>query len=156
MRIELSKDALMIHNIMIQAFDMYKDDNVPSSALDETVETIEQGINNDEYAFIGYHNDIAVAMVRFKITNDQLYFYRLSVLPDYQGRGFAKKLLNTLEDYGRKHHLNQIACTVRLNISKNIYLYESTGYTITKKFVRVEPNNKKLDIVLMTKSLNVF
>jgi len=38
-------------------------------------------------------------MVRFLLKENGLYFYRLSVIPEKQGQGIAKKILKSLDDY---------------------------------------------------------
>ncbi|GED64487.1 hypothetical protein [Lysinibacillus fusiformis] len=45
------KDAPIIHEVMIQAFQEYAAAPPPSSALSETVESIEQGMQAGEQAF---------------------------------------------------------------------------------------------------------
>lgn len=70
---------------MIQAFQEYANATPPSSALSETVESIEQGIQAGEQAFIGYMEREPVAMVSFKLSTQGIYFFRLSVIPERQG-----------------------------------------------------------------------
>ena len=52
MKIVLAKatDAPMIHNLMIQAFNAYKDEIPPSSALEETVHSITLALEDRERA----------------------------------------------------------------------------------------------------------
>ncbi|EAZ86692.1 hypothetical protein P4645_05040 [Lysinibacillus fusiformis] len=68
------KDAPIIHEVMIQAFQEYAAATPPSSALSETVESIEQGMQAGEQAFIGYMGRQPVAMVRFKLSTQGIYF----------------------------------------------------------------------------------
>lgn len=56
MYIELSKHALVIHNIMLQAFIGYDQVRLPSSALKETIDSIQEGLDNGERAFKGFPN----------------------------------------------------------------------------------------------------
>ncbi|MED4889535.1 GNAT family N-acetyltransferase [Lysinibacillus fusiformis] len=70
--------------------------------MSETVEFIEQGIQAGEQAFIGYMEREPVAMVRFKLSTQGIYFFRLSVIPERQGargQGLAKVLLAKLEQF---------------------------------------------------------
>ncbi|WP_254664337.1 MULTISPECIES: hypothetical protein [Lysinibacillus] len=79
------KDVPIIHKVMIQVFQEYATAPPPSSALSETVESIEQGIQAGEQAFIGYMERVPVAMVRFKLSTQGIYFFRLSIIPERQG-----------------------------------------------------------------------
>jgi len=48
------KDAPIIHDVMLQAFKEYEHATPPSSALNETVESIKKDMERGEYAFIAY------------------------------------------------------------------------------------------------------
>lgn len=85
-----AKDASVIHNVMLQAFKEYKHAIPPSSALSETTESIEQAMEKGEHAFIGYIDRQPVAMVRFTLSAQRIYFIRLSVILEKQGKGLAK------------------------------------------------------------------
>ncbi|MGA3676645.1 hypothetical protein [Lysinibacillus agricola] len=69
------KDAPVIHRVMLQAFKEYEHATPPSSALSETVESIEQAIKKGEYAFIGYIDEQPVAMVRFTLSDQGIYLH---------------------------------------------------------------------------------
>jgi predicted GNAT superfamily acetyltransferase len=45
-----------------------------------------------------------------------LYFYRLSVIPEKQGKGIAKKIFKSLEEYANKVDVTTILCKVRLTV----------------------------------------
>lgn len=154
MQIQLSKDVDIIHNIMIEAFSEYIDDEIPSSALEETIETIENDFTNGAYAMIGYYQEQPVASVRFKIIDDYLYFYRLSVLPSFQGNGFAKKLLHALENYAIEHQIDQLQCNVRMTVPRNVQLYRSLGYQLMDEQLLQRRDGQHLKIVSMTKTLS--
>ena len=147
------KDAWLIHELMIQAFSEYKNEVPPSSALDETVDSIIDAMENGEKSLIAFSENIPVAMVRFQLKEDGLYFYRLSVIPEKQGKGIAKKLLQSLEEIAKKEGLTTIYCKVRLNVPRNIYLYQSLGYEITNEEIVHKPNGIDLRVVTMIKSL---
>src|SRR5690606_38292998 len=102
-----------------------------SSALEETVQSISTALNEGEQSIIGFIDNVPVAMVRFQIKDEGLYFYRLSVVPERQGQGIAKELLKLLEEYAIQQKLPTIFCKVRMNVPRNIYLYQSLGYKIT-------------------------
>ncbi|WP_144788805.1 GNAT family N-acetyltransferase [Lysinibacillus fusiformis] len=147
------KDAPIIHKVMIQAFQEYETATPPSNALSETVESIEQGIQAGEQAFIGYMEREPVAMVRFKLSTQGIYFFRLSVIPERQGQGLAKVLLAKLEQFALTNGKTISQCKVRLNVPRNIKLYRSLGYAVTNKEMAENRNGISLAIVTMEKRL---
>jgi ribosomal protein S18 acetylase RimI-like enzyme len=146
-------DAPIIHEIMINAFMEYRDDVPPSSALYETVESISTALEDDEQALICYGDDAPVGMVRFRLKDTGIYFYRLSVFQEKQGQGIAKYILKSLEEYANQKDLPEIVCKVRMTVAKNIKLYCSMGYSIYDEEVVYKPKGIKLKVVSMRKQL---
>lgn len=145
-------DASIIHQIMMKAFMRYKDDEYPSSALEERIESIREAMLNGEQALISYVDEKTVGMVRFRQTVKEIYFYRLAVIPTEQGKGYAKKILAYLENYARKNGVKIICCDVRKSEKSNMNLYRSIGFEVTGESY-VEKENGKLQIVSMRKLL---
>ncbi len=154
MHIELSKNALVIHNIMQQAFLEYDQVGMPSSALKETIESVQEDLDNGERAFVGYdHHGKPVAMVRFQVKENFVYFSRLSVLPECQGKGYAKQLLKALEVFAKQYEIPEVHCKVRKNVERNILLYTSIGYEIyEEEFVQLI-NGDEIPVVSMKKQV---
>ena len=146
-------DAPVIHDLMMQAFMAYKNEVPPSSALEETVQSISEALENGEQALIGYLADEPVAMLRFRIESDSLYFYRLSVIPNKQGQGIAKRLLKSLETYALEQDKSTIQCKVRMTLPKNIALYQSIGYKVYDEEIVYKPDGLTVPVVAMTKQL---
>ncbi|MEB6169506.1 GNAT family N-acetyltransferase [Staphylococcus pseudoxylosus] len=145
-------DVPIIHKLMIKAFSEYKNDEIPSSALEETEKSISVALLEEgEKALIAYESDEPVAMARFKIDNYKMNFYRLSVDPLYQGKGIGKHLLKALEIYAKNKGVSEIICKVRMNIKRNVSLYKGIGYFIFDNYTIDKPNNKPLHIVSMKK-----
>lgn len=137
---------------MIKAFSEYKNDKMPSSALEETESNIAKALSQEgEKALIAYESDEPVAMVRFKIEQYKMNFYRLSVNPLYQGKGVGKHLLKSLELYAKNEDISEIICKVRMNIKRNVSLYKDIGYSIFDYYTIDKPNKKSLHIVSMKK-----
>lgn len=90
-------EAAVVHKLMKEAFLEYKDETPPSSALEETPQSIFNDFKNGEKALISYINNEPSGMVRYKIKGEMLYFYRLSVRPENRGNGIAKNILMILE-----------------------------------------------------------
>lgn len=140
-----SDDAAIITEIMQVAFREYN--NPPASALIETTEEVRSALENGEQSLICYDQDIPVAMVRFKLTNKELYFYRLSVLPTYQRKGIAKLLLKELESYAGNHVVTQLVCKV--------LLYQSVGYEIFDQVIVRKANGVEIPVVHMKKQIQL-
>ena len=146
-------DATLIHDLMIKAFLEYKDEVPPSSALEETVQSISASLKEGEQGLIGYVDNKPVGMVRFLLKENDLYFYRLTVIPEKQGQGIAKKILKSLEDYAINNGIHTLLCKVRMTVPKNIKLYSSIGFNIYKEEVVHKPNGINIKVVSMEKKL---
>ncbi|MDQ0299278.1 hypothetical protein J2S78_001698 [Salibacterium salarium] len=85
LKLEDMPDAPVIHELMIKAFMEYKNDPSPSSALEETVQSVSEALEREEKALIAYVENQPVGMGCFQIKNEGLYFYRLSVIPQKHG-----------------------------------------------------------------------
>jgi ribosomal protein S18 acetylase RimI-like enzyme len=149
-------DAPLIHDLMMNAFMIYKDEAPPSSALEETVQSVAAALKEGEQCIIVVVNHVPVGMVRYQFIKDGLYFYRLSVIPEKQGQGIAKNLLKSLEEYALNVGVHTLLCKVRMTVPKNIYLYSSIGYTIYNEEVVHKPNGIKIKVASMQKNLSLL
>lgn len=146
-----SSDAPIIHDIMVRAFKVFEYATPPTSALKETVSSITTALEHEEQAFIAYLQNEAVGMVRFRIDENELFFYRLATLPEFQGKGVAKKILHHIESYAIQHNIRRIQCHVRKNVAKNIALYHALGYQIEEEKTMKHSEHTSIDIVSMVK-----
>ncbi|WP_339226388.1 hypothetical protein NSQ77_12720 [Oceanobacillus sp. FSL K6-2867] len=62
--------ATLIHELMIEAFIEYKNEIPPTSALDETVQSVSDALEKGEKALIASEENKPVGMVRFQLKND--------------------------------------------------------------------------------------
>jgi ribosomal protein S18 acetylase RimI-like enzyme len=148
------EDAHLIHQIMVLAFEEYRYIDVPSSALNETVSSIEESLKNgSEKALLCFRDGVPLGSVRFKTDKNSLYFFRLSVCPEARGRGIAKSMLSWLENYAKEHGKTEIWCRVRMSIPQNIQLYQSVGYIVCKEEVVTNPNGFPVKTVVMKKEI---
>jgi len=131
----------------------YEHATPPSSALNETLESIEQAMKNGEQAFIGYINEQPVAMVRFTLSTKGIYFFRLSVIPEKQGRGLAKALIEELEQFACTKGKMISECKVQMSVPRNIELYRSLGYVVTKEDKEENRNGFAISVATMEKQL---
>ena len=155
MKIAFAKttDAPIIHDLMIQAFMKYKNEVPPSSALEETEQSVSAALDDGEQAIICFMDDKPVGMVRFLVKEDCVYFYRLAVIPERQGQGIAKKILKALEAYALEQGKSLIQCKVRMTVPKNIALYQSVGYEIYDEEVVYKPDGATVKVVAMMKNV---
>ncbi|MBD2870626.1 GNAT family N-acetyltransferase [Paenibacillus arenilitoris] len=154
-RLADAKDAYLVHKIMLLAFEEYRNIDVPSSALNETIDSIEASIKKGyENALLYFSDEIPLGSVRFKTEDDSLYFSRLSVSPEARGRGIAKSILSWLEDYAKKNGKSEIICRVRMSIPQNIQLYKSVGFIVAKEEVVTNPNGFPVKTVVMKKVIS--
>lgn len=138
--------------IMLAAFERYKENPQPSSALKETVESLEQELENGGIYCLGYQlEDELVAMSKYKWMPNTLYFSRLSVLPSHQRRGIASKLVDELARMALAQHKAFLQCKVRKSEAGNIALYTKLGFTITTEELYTNLNGEVMAIVSMEK-----
>ncbi|PAF22892.1 hypothetical protein CHH49_04755 [Terribacillus saccharophilus] len=147
-------DDTEIHRVMIAAFEEYRNTAVPSSALDETIDSIRTFLEEGkERALLFWINNIALGTVRFKEEDGALYFFRLSVSPEWRGRGVARHLLSALENHAASQSLDMLYCQVRLSEERNIDLYKKNGFCINDSKTITKSNGIRVETVMMTKKL---
>lgn len=147
------EDAEVVHSLMLEAFEEYRAAVPPSSALDETVESVREALESGgESAVILYEDDIPAAMVRYRLEEDAIYFFRLSVAPPRRKRGYARQLVEWVERKGRSQGLSFSRCKVRQSVHRNLVLYENMGYEIKDQELVVRPEGS-VKALLLEKNL---
>jgi ribosomal protein S18 acetylase RimI-like enzyme len=148
------EELVIAHNLMKEAFEEYRYLEVPSSAINEPVESLRDSfLNGSEKFIVCYIDGNPLGSLRFKKLGQSLYFSRVSVPPYARGRGIAKSMLSWLEDYAIKEEIYKLQCKVRSSLTHNVSLYQSIGYTITKKETVINSNDFPVNIVVMEKLL---
>ncbi|WHY03075.1 GNAT family N-acetyltransferase [Neobacillus sp. DY30] len=154
--IKLGNEAEIViaHKLMKEAFEEYRCLEVPTSAINEPIDTLRDSFRDGlEKFIICYIDGNPLGSLRF-ITKDQtLYFSRVSVPPYARGRGIAKSMLSWLEDFAKNEGMHKLQCKVRSSLTHNVRLYQSIGYTVTKEEMVKNPNNFPVSIVVMEKLL---
>lgn len=146
------KEAALVHEIMVDAFEAYRQATPPSSALSETIDSIGKALREKEEAVLCFKNGTAVGSVRFE-TKDGLYFRRLAVLRHEQGRGLGRALVGWLEREAVLRGHRQIWLKVRASEPGNIAFYERLGYSISERREEINTNGDAVAIVVMRKPL---
>lgn len=147
-------DAKTMHEIMIKAYEETRNYPAYSSALDETVETIQAEFAQGGRGFIYEKKGEPIASIRFKVEDDAIYFHRLSVLPEHRGKGYAKKLVLHIEKYANAYNLDKMRVKVRKEVERNMELYQAQGYTIVDESI-TNRDGVQIPIVTMEKLLRV-
>lgn len=92
-----------------------------------------------------FDNDILIGTVAFRIINDEnkvVELKRMFVLPEYQGRGYGRKLLNYAIAYVKEQKYNKVCLDTRKQFSAALHLYRSSGFQETEKY----NDNKKAEL----------
>ncbi len=79
----------------------------------------------------------------------------IAVAPEYQGKGFGRKLLSQALKTAKLSGANRVTLEVRVSNTRARHLYETSGFTIDairKNYYRTHDGRE--DAVLMTKRLN--
>ncbi|HWK23695.1 MAG TPA: GNAT family N-acetyltransferase [Ureibacillus sp.] len=140
--------------VIHQAFKRYETDPQPSSALNETEESIQNELKQGTKLFGVYENDELIGIVKCLLKKDHIYFSRLSVLPKNQGKGVAKSLVKYIENYAIQNNIFASICKVRKKEKNNITLYSKLGYEVVNEEVIVNKNGDNIPTVTMRKILN--
>ena len=154
MKIDTNINPTEAINVIHQAFKRYETDPQPSSALSETEKTIQNELNQGTELFGVYDNDKLIGIVKYVLNNEYIYFSRLSVLPQNQGKGIATSLVNHLEYYAIQNNVFVSKCKVRKSEKNNIALYSKLGYDIVKEEIIVNKNGDEIPTITMSKNLN--
>lgn len=123
------EEAGLVHEIMKDAFENLEALDPPSGALQETSEEVEAAIRRDG-ALLGWVGEEAVASARFRLEPDRLYVGRLAVRPSHQGRAIGTALMRQMELIARTTGRPKLGLGTRMQLTKNISLYEGLGYQV--------------------------
>ena len=84
-----------------------------------------------------YDNDVLVGTVAIRIidaANKVVELKRMFVLPECQGKGYGRLLLNHAIDYAVKQQYSKICLDTRRQFSAAQHLYRSSGFAETEKY----------------------
>jgi predicted N-acetyltransferase YhbS len=89
----------VVYKLMLEAFEDYRTLDVPSSALNESLEALQIAVkSNFEKALLCSINGVPLGSCRFTMIEDALYFSRVPVTPSSRGKGIAKAMLLRLKN----------------------------------------------------------
>jgi ribosomal protein S18 acetylase RimI-like enzyme len=155
--VEEEKEIVSVHQIMLEAFAEYNSYDIPSSAMNEPVSSIKQFIQNgSEHAILCFFDGKPLGSVRFKMDENSLYFFRLSVTPEARGKGIAKAMIKWLEEYAQEKGNDKVFCRVRKDTPQNVQFYGSCGFEISKEETIINKDGNLVEIIEMDKKVNVL
>jgi ribosomal protein S18 acetylase RimI-like enzyme len=73
---------------------------------------------------------------------DEYFLAHIAVLPEYEGRGLGRKLLQRAEDKAREAALPKLTLTVDSDNARAIRLYTRAGFNITST-IALEPLRRR-------------
>ena len=149
-----AQDATTIYSLMMEAFEEYRAAVPPSSARDETIDSVREALQDGQGAAILLEDARPTAMVRYEIEGETLSFFRLSVVPSRRRRGYAKQLVKWVEHLAVSKGLNYARCKVRQTVQNNVMMYENMGYEIVDQELVVRPGGT-VKTLLLEKKLGV-
>ncbi|CAN7743113.1 GNAT family N-acetyltransferase [Paenibacillus sp. LjRoot153] len=124
-------ESELIYQVMIESFKEYNGKlNPPSGALKETVDDTIHTFTIGGGAALAWEGDKLVGSARYKPVDDYMYIGRVSVLPDFRGKGICKALLTFVENKARGQGIMETRIGVRLSIPENIQVYERLHYEV--------------------------
>ena len=84
-----------------------------------------------------FENDVLIGTVAVRlidIDNKVVELKRMFVMPEYQGKGYGRLLLEYAIAYAKEQQYNKICLDTRKQFSAAQHLYRSCGFTETEKY----------------------
>lgn len=96
----------------IKKIELHSNDYQDALEVRKAVFVVEQGvpeeleISNEEegHYFVGLIDDKIVATARFRVMDEYIKVERVATLPEYRGRGMAKKLMEAMQEEINKNY----------------------------------------------------
>ena len=119
----------MISENIYQWNEFYPSIEVFEKDLDsESLYVIEYKKNIIGCISISDYKDIEYENIAWKTEDHNIYIHRLAVLPEFQGMGYAQKMMSYAEDYARKKLYYSVRLDTFSKNLKNQKFYEQRGY----------------------------
>ncbi len=142
-RLAALEEAKIVHTVMQAAFGSEEVNlDPPSGALSETVEETAKAMQEGG-ALLGWIGEEAVASARFRLEPGLLYVGRLGVLPEYQGQGIGRALMQQIEAVARLAERPKLRLGTRMRLEQNVAFYRKLGYEV----VEAHPHPRGTDII---------
>ena len=96
---------------------------------------LQQQLNNGVLFYLVLFNDQKVGYTAIEPNykdGNQLYIHKLYILPQLQGIGLGKKVIESITDIAKKKELSSISLNVN-RFNKALFFYEKFGFNIEKE-----------------------
>lgn len=150
---EETSDLAEFLTVMHAAFDRYKTDPLPSSALAESVESLHQDVAQGWVLYGARINHVLVGTVKTYPHGPNLYLGRLAVAPESQGQGIGKALVRAVEDYAGQRGFDGVECKARTSETGNIAMYLQLGYLEVSREITISTTGQPIPTVTLRKAL---
>ncbi|MCA9904573.1 MAG: GNAT family N-acetyltransferase [Anaerolineae bacterium] len=123
-------EAALVHHVMQAAFAQYSQDCFPAfAAHHESVDDVAAAMRQGGAALAWLWGE-AVGSARYRLQSEHFIIERVSVLPEYQGRGIAGAMMSYLETVAASYGYSHVELMTRQSLTKNIALYQRLGYEL--------------------------
>lgn len=127
--------------------------SIPYSPMDRhaDIADVEQYYMRNGCFWCMFDNEVLIGTVAVRIIdvdNKVLELKRMFILPEYQGKGYGRLLLEYAIDYARKQQYNKICLDTRKQFSAAQHLYRSSGFQETEKYNDNERAELYFELVL--------
>lgn len=99
----------------------------------ETIDALAKQLAWDsDLVMVAEDDGEVVGVIVGTIDGTRAYFYRLAVIPERQGSGIGRKLVEAIENRFRQRGVNRISIMVNQDNTKVLPFYKSLGYEMQK------------------------
>jgi ribosomal protein S18 acetylase RimI-like enzyme len=121
--------AGIVHLLTQEAFRAYLGLDPPTGAAWETEETVRADLARSEGA-VAWIDSRPVACIRLDQGEDHVHVRRLAVLPELQGHGIGRALMEWSETDARRRAAAEVTLGVRIALPGNRAFFERLGYEV--------------------------
>lgn len=126
---------------------------IPYSPMDRhaDIANVEQYYMQNGCFWCLFDNEVLIGTVAVRIIdidNKVVELKRMFILPEYQGKGCGRLLLEYAIDYAREQQYNKICLDTRKQFSAAQHLYRSSGFRETEKYNDNERAELYFELVL--------
>lgn len=125
------REAYKIHGVLKQAFKGLEGRGYSTRAIETAtvdVEEIERRMRSGGHVLLAELSNEIIGTVTGFEEHKSMHVCSLAVHPDYQNRGVARKLMESLEIIARKKRCYKLFLQTAWAMKEAIRLYESLGY----------------------------
>lgn len=125
------KQAEIITQILSLAFQEFKEKYTAKAFRSTVISPDEVQVRMREgIVWIAILDDKPIGTVSGKIMSRTFYIQGMGVLPSGRGKKIGFKLLQTVEQYAKDHHCEELLLNTTPYLKKAIRLYENFGFQI--------------------------